>query len=1549
MPPSGGGGAKLGGAYGEIRLDAAGVIAGVQTAVAALRHLQGHLGRIEKIMGIALGAAAGVLQAALVGVVTKGVSLSATLEQKMADIQAAMQISTDAAEQLRQKILELGLDPNLKVSTLEAASAIELLGKNGLSTKQILDGAAYSTVLLANATDAQFNQAANIATDVMALFGIQAANMQQAVDGITGVVNNSKFSINDYALGIAQAGGQASLMGVPFEDFNAALAGTSMFFASGSDSGTSFKNFLMRLAAPTQEQTELMTQLGLATADGRSEFFDANGQLKSFAEISTLLNTSLAGLSEQQRGAALTTLFLGEGTRTAEGLARLGAVAYTDAADAAEQLGVSVEEATKYIEGGITGFESLLLQIGETSAVDSAAIRMNTLSGSVEILQGVLETLLIQIGDQFKPTLKGIVDSISVFLSNNGQKIVAFFRVLAAMFNGFITVIRSFFNSFSGSFSRSFGAISQNAEGWGRNITISLARGIVTAAVAVVQALTYIGRIITSWLKPGSPPALLPDLDVWGAGAMNAYLEGFGDADFGIFNEIAGTVEQYLRAVAPEDDIGLIPRILGSREAIAAIIAQIRETGEVGEESFAAIEEITGELPDSIRNYIQSLFQLEIAQQAVADAESNLQAIRDLSLDTLGEAGSLTEQFSGELATAVDGYVSALQQLAYANERVEISQNSLNAVTERYDNILSPLNEQLEGVRSRQQEIRDNERLAQAQEVLNDVNATAAEKEQAALEMQEILLRRQIAAVEEQKETAVDAAQAQLDAAEEAQEAAEAAAQAAEEQALTLAESQLQIAQAQLDSTQQQVNAAQELIGVQQENNDLLEEQIDLLEQLSESMEGIGESLGSAMEGVGEGLSGLGEGMGDGLMAGIEDAIPTGNDLAESIVDPFTQSIDQLVEEILGEFTPLEDAATELGTVWGETFATMASFIETNSVPIKGALMALVGLLSGPVVMAFLGLLSPVNLAIAGIVAGVTLLGAAWAGNWGDIQGKTFGAIEFVRGKLQLLADWFAEHGPAIRAFAEDTFGRVLAKIVAVARDIGGFVVEQFRKLSAWFQENQPLIQGFGEKVGAVLAALVGGFLWLWSRGQEALLGLWFVIKPILNGVIDLVLTVATAILQAVDGDWAAAWETLGNIPTVIWETLKATFLAFANWVTGWFGTSWAAVVETWRQNWELFKEILSLAWENIKTAVSAKLVELATEFLTWYTNFTTTWQTNWTLFKDTLVLLWENLKTAVVEKLRAMFAEMGLDFDVFKERWTLIWEDIKLILTTIWADIYVWVTEKINSLVVWIQENLTIFQTWWEEKWTEFKDGLAAIWTAIYKFVTDKLTQLKTAFETRLTEIKAWWETKWTEIKTTLEAVWLAMKQVVVDKLVEIKTAVTDKINEVESWISGKVAAFRAVGTSLMEGLKEGVTGAAEALITSVTGVIEDAIAAAKALLGIESPSKVFKGFGINTLMGFVQGADSMATRLQNSLTNAINPAVQSLDREMLVRLRGSSLPGGVPALAAAASGGTAVSGPINSNNQSQQAINIYGPIYLQGVDGPEDLFAKLQAYQYG
>ncbi len=382
---------------------------------------------------------------AATGFMVDSISMAADLEVQMDAIGAIMSLTGDEVEMLGGLISELGLDPNLKVTSLEAAEAIEMLGRNGLNLDQIMEGAAKATVLLSNATGADFSTSANVATDAMALFKIEAEDMGQVVNGMVGVVNNSKFTVDDYSLALRNGGAAAGDMGVSLQDFNVMVAASAEELGTGMRAGTGFTNFINRLTPNTKKATEMMRDLGLITAEGTNQFFNSEGQLKSLNEVSVLLNESLGGLTDQQRSMNVETIFGRDAMGTVLALMNEGNVVYTDLATASKELGIEQSILNEYIDGGITSFEILSAQMDMVDSEGAAAQRVDNFRGSLDIALGVIEEIQLQIGKNFLPILKELADKFAELASENSEKIVEFFTRLTEKIGAFVLAVTEAF------------------------------------------------------------------------------------------------------------------------------------------------------------------------------------------------------------------------------------------------------------------------------------------------------------------------------------------------------------------------------------------------------------------------------------------------------------------------------------------------------------------------------------------------------------------------------------------------------------------------------------------------------------------------------------------------------------------------------------------------------------------------------------------------------------------------------------------------------------------------------------------------------------------------------------------------------------------------------------------------------------------------------------------------------------------------------------------------------------------------------------------------
>lgn len=104
------------------------------------------------------------------------------------------------------------------------------------------------------------------------------------------------------------------------------------------------------------------------------------------------------------------------------------------------------------------------------------------------------------------------------------------------------------------------------------------------------------------------------------------------------------------------------------------------------------------------------------------------------------------------------------------------------------------------------------------------------------------------------------------------------------------------------------------------------------------------------------------------------------------------------------------------------------------------------------------------------------------------------------------------------------------------------------------------------------------------------------------------------------------------------------------------------------------------------------------------------------------------------------------------------------------------------------------------------------------------------------------------------------------------------------------------SIGSDIIQGMVNGVTGAASRLIDSVKGAVDDAIDGAKKLLGIHSPSRVFRKIGQYTMQGAALGVDDDADVLLRSTDSAMRGMISTAQDVAMPGV--SSTAGGVSAV---------------------------------------------------
>lgn len=175
--------------------------------------------------------------------------------------------------------------------------------------------------------------------------------------------------------------------------------------------------------------------------------------------------------------------------------------------------------------------------------------------------------------------------------------------------------------------------LADKARSWGANFVGQLAAGILDGAAAVINAVSYIASIISSFFEPGSPPETGPlsTIDRWGTGLMRVFLNGFKNTDFSVLSDIANTIKDLLaRAVnlgqiSPTD---LIEFVQAARQELAALIDEFNRTGIIAQEKLNNITKGLGDMAADVQKLIILQLKLNKVLNDIKDIDKRRKAIR---------------------------------------------------------------------------------------------------------------------------------------------------------------------------------------------------------------------------------------------------------------------------------------------------------------------------------------------------------------------------------------------------------------------------------------------------------------------------------------------------------------------------------------------------------------------------------------------------------------------------------------------------------------------------------------------------------------------------------------------------------------------------------------------------------------------------------------------------------------------------------------------------------------------------------------------------------
>jgi len=315
--------------------------------------------------------------------------------------------------------------------------------------------------------------------------------------------------------------------------------------------------------------------------------------------------------------------------------------------------------------------------------------------------------------------------------------------------------------------------------------------------------------------------------------------------------------------------------------------------------------------------------------------------------------------------------------------------------------------------------------------------------------------------------------------------------------------------------------------------------------------------------------------------------------------------------------------------------------------------------------------------------------------------------------------------------------------------------------------------------------------------------------------------------------------DALGiELPPKFWDTLNAIMTAKDN-IIAWLGT----VVAWVQENWPIFKDTIIGAAQAVSD---------------WFV-------ANWPMIQAVILTVLEVIKIVAAwigEKLPVAFAAvaavwLGVLKPALEGLVSFVKDNLTVTLIALGSIIVIALVPAIIAAATAIGVAIAAFLAIAIPiaGLVAALIALGLLWQTYGEQVQTTVEQLGVIIEVVFAPILETATTQWEAIKTAISTAWDAIVTIATMRVADVLAAVVTGLVNVISAIRGKIEAFKTVGAALMEGLKAGIISKVQGIIDKVKDAVQRAIDAAKGLLGIDSPSKVFASIGQNMMEGMAIG----------------------------------------------------------------------------------------------
>ena len=420
-----------------------------------------------------------------------------------------------------------------------------------------------------------------------------------------------------------------------------------------------------------------------------------------------------------------------------------------------------------------------------------------------------------------------------------------------------------------------------------------------------------------------------------------------------------------------------------------------------------------------------------------------------------------------------------------------------------------------------------------------------------------------------------------------------------------------------------------------------------------------------------------------------------------------------------------------------------------------------------------------------------------------------------------------AVQGAFNAVIAANPIGAIAVAVAAVVAALAWFFTQTEAGRKAW--------AAFTSWLSETWAALVEGAKAIWNGLGEFLANLW----------------------SAISGGITSAWTSITSFLSGVWNGISTTATTIFNGIRDF-------IVNVFTVIGALIVAPLRALQNGIDTVFGWIL-----SFITQQMNSTNTvWSTVWTAIYNVVSTIFGLISSCISTVVNAIRTVIVVFLSFLKGDWQGAWDAIKSFFTTTWDGIVAFLTPIINGIKTTIGNVLNAIQSVWASIWNAISGVVSTIWNAISGVVSTCIQNVRNTISTVLNAISGVWTSVWNRVSSFLGNIWHGITSAVSNGIQSVSNTVGRIKSTVLGAVSGAGRWLYDTGRQVIQGLINGIGGAFKWVKDTIGNLGKNLIGWAKGVLGIHSPSRIFRDeVGKWIPAGMAQGIDKASGLVADSI----------------------------------------------------------------------------------